>query len=49
LFLVISSTLLSSSSTTPFRAAFFIDFISVSRVLDVNSIINFSPLSSPIS
>ena len=39
----ISSTLFISSSSTPFLAAFLIDLISVSSVLDVISIKNLSP------
>ena len=42
-------TLLLSSSLTPFLAAFLIDLMSVSRVFEVSSIKNLSPLSSPIS
>ena len=40
-------TLLTSSSCTPLRAAFFIDFKSASRFLDIKSIKNFNPFISP--
>ena len=40
-FSIISFILLSNSSFIPFLAAFFIDLISVSKVLDVTSIKNF--------
>ena len=45
----ISSTLFISSFSIPFLAAFFIDLISVSKVLDVSSIKNFKPFNSPIN
>ena len=46
---MIEETLFSSSSPTPFLAAFFMDLISVSNVLDVRAIINLRPFSSPMN
>ena len=40
-------TRLINSSSTPLRAAFFIDLRSTSKFFELKSIINFSPFSSP--